>query len=197
MAASWKHRLPRMAMQGLALPTSPVFPAIIPSSVLSASTAPNHQDPSVTASGNSPWSSRFRQVSLLHPGQVSSTALWVIDCTFPQGRAMSFRSPSLAVVRTRPAYWDIEYHTPNKWVNEWICIWMDKQRNKEYWKMEKAGNVEVMRLNIQDACSYNFIIGCFYNFIIKCLSKCVVLKPLTVFTGVLPTSDSTIPARVV
>ena len=74
---------------------------------------------------------------------------------------------------------------------------MDKQRNKEYWKMEKAGNVEVMRLNIQDACSYNFIIGCFYNFIIKCLSKCIVLKPLTVFTGVLPTSDSTIPARVV
>lgn len=143
MAASWKHRLPRMAMQGLALPTSPVFPAIIPSSVLSASTAPNHQDPSVTASGNSPWSPRFRQVSLLHPGQVSSTALWVIDCTFPQGRAMSFRSPSLAVVRTRPAYWGIEYHTQiNEWMNEYAFEWI----NREIKSIGKWRKLEMLRL---------------------------------------------------
>lgn len=74
---------------------------------------------------------------------------------------------------------------------------MDKQRNKEYWKMEKDRNVEVMRLNVRDACSYNFIIGCSYNFIIKCLSRYIVLKPFTVFTSILPTSDPTIPARVV
>ena len=64
---------------------------------------------------------------------------------------------------------------------------MDKQRNKEHWEVEKDGNVEVMRLNVRDVCSYNFII--------KCLSKYMVLKPFTVFTSIRPTSDPTIPAR--
>lgn len=72
-------------------------------------------------------------------------------------------------------------------MNEYALEWI----NREIKSIESGENVnvEVMRLNVRDACSYNFII--------KCLSKYIVLRPLTGFISILPTSDPTIPTRVV